>query len=243
MGSEMCIRDRITDSIYSDDAIRKIETLEAQFQFRKEKDSLKLVRQQEIILDKEKAKHKKDQTLVVYVFVGMFTVLGIACFILIYKSIQRKKILSLRNRISRDLHDEIGSTLSSIALYGTVANSSLRKDPEKTSELLKLINSYSSSIIESLNDIVWAINGDEDSIRNLIGRMRSFSNELEDTSNWKIGIHYDEGIVERSLNMIQRRNLYLIFKEAVNNALKYSCLLYTSPSPRDLSTSRMPSSA
>lgn len=213
---------QIKDSLYNQETVRKIATIEAKYEFKKEKDSLQLIQQQEITINIEKLKAQKKRTLTIYIFIGLFILIGSVCFIIIYKALQRKKIRLLRNRISRDLHDEIGSTLSSITLYGTVASASIIKEPKKASELLTLINTYSSSTIESMNDIVWAINSDKDSMRHLINRMRSFASELEDTGEWTIDINYETKILDKSLNMIQRRNIYLIFKEALNNSLKYS---------------------
>lgn len=155
------------------------------------------------------------------------TLLGLIVAMGIYALIrnrrrERQNLEALRNRISQDLHDEIGSTLSSISLFGTVADKSLREDPEKAHQLLKRINLNATNTIESMNDIVWAIKTKNDSMLHLVSRMRNYASELEDTGEWQITIHCDPELGEKNLDMIQRRNIYLIFKEAVNNAVKYS---------------------
>lgn len=138
------------------------------------------------------------------------------------KTLAKQRLQSLRDQISQDLHDEIGSNLSSISLYGLVANKSVTKDPEKAKRLLTQINNKSLQIIESMNDIVWAIKSEYDSLPNVISRMRSYASEIENTGEWTFDIQEEPSLNKVRLNMIQRRNIYLIFKEAVNNAIKYS---------------------
>ncbi len=152
---------------------------------------------------------------------GALVALGIYSLIR-FRQRTRKNLEDLRNRISQDLHDEIGSTLSSISLFGMVAGNSIVDDPEKTRQLLMRINSNATQTIESMNDIVWAIKAENDSMLHLISRMRSYASELEETGEWDIQIHYNREMAEKNLDMIQRRNIYLIFKEAINNAVKYS---------------------
>ncbi len=213
---------QMADSLNNEEMVKKITRLEAEHEFRKEKDSLQIVKQQEGLLLKEKSKRRESRQLAIFIIICSILITAGSYFFFWNKIEQGKQFESLRNRISRDLHDEIGSTLSSIALYGTVASAAIKQDPIKTSELLELINSNASKTIESMNDIVWAINSDQDSVLHLVNRMRSYASEIEDTGEWDIHIRYDPEIIEKELDMIHRRNLYLVYKEAVNNALKYS---------------------
>ena len=138
------------------------------------------------------------------------------------KQNQKEKIINLRNRISQDLHDEIGSTLSSISLFGTVAKKMIQANRSGSEDMLNRINDSTTQVMESMNDIVWAINSDNDKMEDLLKRMRAFASELSDVSNTKITFKIDDRIKEASLNMVQRRNVYLIYKEAMNNAFKYA---------------------
>ncbi len=135
---------------------------------------------------------------------------------------QKEKIIELRSRISRDLHDEIGSTLSSISLFGTVAQKMADTDSNATQNMLLRINESTTQVMESMNDIVWAINSDNDKIDNLLMRMRAYISELSDATEVKVSLAVDENIKQVALHMVQRRNVYLIFKEATNNAFKYA---------------------
>jgi two-component sensor histidine kinase len=138
------------------------------------------------------------------------------------RQIQREKIIELRHRISQDLHDEIGSTLSSISLFGTVAHKLAGSNPVGTQDMLTKINESTTQVMESMNDIVWAINSDNDKVGNLQKRMRAFISELDDASDVNISLQVDENLKDTFINMVQRRNVYLIFKEATNNAFKYA---------------------
>ncbi|MBT8233987.1 MAG: hypothetical protein HKO66_03775 [Saprospiraceae bacterium] len=139
-----------------------------------------------------------------------------------YRIKQNERIQSLRNRISQDLHDEIGSTLSSIALFGTVAQQNNKEGGPIITKMLNKINDSTIDVIESMNDIVWTISAENDKAINVINRMRAYISELTEATAWKIQIDYDDSIHKTDLSMIQRRNIYLVFKEAVNNAIKHS---------------------
>lgn len=135
---------------------------------------------------------------------------------------QEARIQMLRNRISRDLHDEIGSTLSSISLFGTVAEKKLSHDTDGVTPLLSKINESATSVMESMNDIVWAIDAEHDRIEHLVNRMRAYTSELSEATNWKVSYRVEQGLFPQVLDMVHKRNVYLIFKEAVNNAFKYA---------------------
>lgn len=139
-----------------------------------------------------------------------------------YRQRQIERLHGLRDRISRDLHDEIGSTLSSIALFSTVARRNLDRDPAQVASLLNRMEGSTQSVMESMNDIVWAIRSDQDRIHHVVQRMRAFLSEIAEARDWTFTFTEDPDISELELSMVQRRNLYLIFKEAVHNAVKYS---------------------
>lgn len=152
------------------------------------------------------------------------------------KAIEMEK---LRNRIAQDLHDEIGSTLSSISLYSLAMQRSTTNLPPSSMNILDKITDSTTSMMETMNDIVWSIHADNDSLQEVVNRMRAFAvNMIESQStdaelmeaglvfNHSEGIelHFDadKNVEQLKLDMLQRKNIYLIFKESVNNAVKYS---------------------
>jgi signal transduction histidine kinase len=134
-----------------------------------------------------------------------------------------EKMLKERLAISQDLHDNIGSTLSSIAVYSEVAKIQGEKNGQHhMNELLEKISTTSNEMVTEMNDIVWAINPRNDSMEKIIQRMESFAKPLAAVRNMQFDLQYDETLLLLHLPMDKRKNFYLIFKEAVNNAIKYS---------------------
>jgi signal transduction histidine kinase len=129
--------------------------------------------------------------------------------------------MSLRNRIASDLHDEIGSTLSSISLYSEAAKKMLNGN-EQADKVLTKINSNTSQMMEAMSDIVWAINTRNDKLDNLVNRMRAFAVQVSEAKKFDLHLAENKDLPDMPLDMYERKNIYLIFKEAVNNAAKYS---------------------
>jgi signal transduction histidine kinase len=128
------------------------------------------------------------------------------------------EIERVRNGIARDLHDDVGSTLSSINILSKVA---LAEKNGSIDHYLQRIGDQSSRMMEDISDIVWSINPNNDTIGNVTIRMREFATEILEPKN--IRYRFNENISEGlTLDADKRKNLFLIFKESVNNAAKYS---------------------
>ncbi|MBK8484995.1 MAG: hypothetical protein IPL31_11810 [Saprospiraceae bacterium] len=139
-----------------------------------------------------------------------------------YRLQQALKLQSLRNRIAADLHDEIGSTLSSISLASSVIQNKLNDSTTEVTSLLDRISNNTDNMMEAMSDIVWAVNTKNDRFDNVINRMRAFAIEILEPKNILVHFTISPNVSNVILNMQQRKNLYLIFKEAINNAAKYS---------------------
>ena len=136
---------------------------------------------------------------------------------------------AMRDKIAQDLHDNVGSTLSSISVYSQVAQIYQKENQQQDlRQALEKISETSGEMISEMNDIVWAINPRNDNMEKILQRMDSYARPLLQASNIHFTFTYTPSILEVNLEMNQRKNFYLIFKEAVNNALKYSeCLNLT----------------
>jgi ligand-binding sensor domain-containing protein/two-component sensor histidine kinase len=135
-----------------------------------------------------------------------------------YRLSQLIRLQNIRNKISSDLHDDIGSTLNSISVYSEVAI----QEPSKHEHALRMIGESSRKIIDSMSDIVWTINPGNDSFEEIILRMRSLAFNLLRTKNIEFTFRAAEELNELRLSMEDRRNLFLIFKECINNLVKYA---------------------
>lgn len=139
-----------------------------------------------------------------------------------YRLQQAFKLQHLRNRIAADLHDEIGSTLSSISLAGTVIQHKLKDKHPEVDDLLHKINHNTQTMMEAMSDIVWAVNTKNDRFDQVVHRMRAYAVEILEPA--EIMVHFDvsTSVSQLQLDMQQRKNMYLIFKEVIHNAAKYA---------------------
>lgn len=134
---------------------------------------------------------------------------------------QVKKVLSVRNNISKDLHDEIGATLSSINIYTEIAREKSNGNKEVNS-LLARIYSGSQQALESINDIVWYVDPRNDNFENIIAKMQDFAIPVLEAKNIEPAFETHDAVLSCNMTMQVRQNTYRIFKEAINNILKYS---------------------
>ncbi len=152
----------------------------------------------------------------------VFLITGSIYVLYRYRLRQMMKLHIVRNRIASDLHDEIGSTLGSISLSSALIQSKLNSGNTDVMPLLNQVSTNSSNMMEALSDIVWAINTRNDRFDNVVNRMRAFAIELLEPSNIIIHFNVSDDSQLIQLDMQQRKNLYLIFKEAINNISKYA---------------------
>jgi signal transduction histidine kinase/ligand-binding sensor domain-containing protein len=130
----------------------------------------------------------------------------------------------VRVRIATDLHDDIGASLTQIAVLSEVAQTRAsgngKGDP--SANPLRKISEVSNELVGVMSDIVWSINPAKDHLVDVTQRMRRFGADLLTTRN--IGFHFraQDGVGDITLNSNVRREVFLIFKEALNNVVKHS---------------------
>lgn len=178
----------------------------------------------------EKPLHEQQPFENIFWGYGIFILLESLCFALGlgYKT----KILEIekqaavleqerqRIQISSDLHDEMGSTLSSISILSETAQRDLLQDIDRAR--FGTIGERARQMIEAMSDIVWSVNPQNDTMTNILQRMKEFAVEVLEYQD--ITLHFEaEGATKALvLSMEHRKDFYLLFKEAVNNAAKYS---------------------
>ena len=129
----------------------------------------------------------------------------------------------LRAKIAADLHDDIGAGLSEINILSAVA---VAKTPPETkpnfeTELNK-IGSTARLLIESMSDIVWLVNPKKDAITDLISRLKDSFNDLFEAKGIQFSTDNEDALQKVHLEMEYRQHLFMILKEAIHNAIKYS---------------------
>ena len=126
----------------------------------------------------------------------------------------------VRTRIATDLHDDIGSNLTRIALMSEVLNQQEANGAMKT--MLPSIANIAHESVASMNDIVWAISPEHDRVMDLTRRMRQHAEEIFTTRDIELSFVSQAVDSELKLEVGVRRDVLLIFKEAVNNAARHS---------------------
>jgi two-component system, NarL family, sensor histidine kinase UhpB len=204
---------------------RQDELLEKQQLISKnDQQQLKLSQQEKQLKEKELLVQKQLRNIIIGSSIALLILAGFVFnrYQLKKKLEQQNELLTVRNNIARDLHDEIGSTLTSIKILSEVSRNNIEKDSKKSSQLLSQITEQSAQMQQGMSDIIWAIKPDNDKLKNILARMREYTNYALENKNIAVAFSADEKLLSESLTMQQRRDLFLIFKEAVNNAAKYS---------------------
>lgn len=136
-----------------------------------------------------------------------------------YRIQQLLKLERTRKRIADDLHDDIGSKMSSIALMLYAAG---QDDALNTPQRLNLhhISDIVRKVVDDLRDTVWIVDSGRDSLEQLVARMKTVSRTM--LSNCEYELHTPEAVPNILLDMEFRRNLLLLYKEALHNAIRHA---------------------
>jgi ligand-binding sensor domain-containing protein/two-component sensor histidine kinase len=135
---------------------------------------------------------------------------------------QALKIEKMRTKIATDLHDEIGTSLSGIAIFSQLAKRKLKQGDLKSTEMLDKIETSSRELIDSMSDIVWSINPQNDSLEDAVLKMEDYAIKLFEAKGIDLQISVSKEIDKINLPPDLRRNLLLIFKEMITNVVKHS---------------------
>lgn len=140
---------------------------------------------------------------------------------LLAKSEREREIEKIRIRISNDIHDDIGAGLSRLAMISEITKEENKLTGDVITKLDKL-SSTSRELMTSLREIVWAMNPKNDQADSLLSYLRTYTYNYFEDSGIDIIINFPDEMDTISFNPEMRRNIFLIIKEAFNNALKYA---------------------
>lgn len=191
---------------------------------RNNQQQLELAEKEKLLQDKQL---KSSRTVRNLLLTGVVLLLIIGYFLFNRYQLKRtiaeqQVLLAVRNNIARDLHDEIGSTLTSIKILSEVSGKNIHKDSQKASVFIQKITEQSAAAQQGISDIVWAVKPENDKLENMVIRMREYAAHTLESRNVITSIQVDENLLCQSLDMVQRRDFFLIYKEAINNIAKYA---------------------
>jgi signal transduction histidine kinase len=116
----------------------------------------------------------------------------------------------------------VGATLSSLNIYGDLAQTIWFENPEKSREMLGKIASQSRELMLRMSDIIWSMKPDENGANGILPRIKNFAQELLSGKGIVAEFNIDEPAVSAITNPMIRKNIILIIKEGLNNVSKYS---------------------
>ncbi|HVU58651.1 MAG TPA: sensor histidine kinase [Puia sp.] len=213
-----------TDSLESMRVQTQMKKLEGQYNVERKEHEIALLKKDQQLSRLELQKQKAFQygAMVLILLLVLIGWLVINRYRIVHRSRRAIEIEKMRNRIARDLHDDVGSTLTSINIMSKVALQTPGPQEEAQQAVFQKIKDRTSAIIEKMDDIVWTIHPQNDTMERLLFRMKEFAAEILEPS----GINYDfdekGDLASLKLDVQKRKDLYLLFKEAINNAAKYS---------------------
>ncbi|HEY9048653.1 MAG TPA: two-component regulator propeller domain-containing protein [Ohtaekwangia sp.] len=137
-----------------------------------------------------------------------------------YRLEQSLKVERLRNKIASDLHDEVGSSLTRISIYSDLVQNGSEENESRT--YLKGISDLSREVVTTMSDIVWSIDNRYDTLEAVILRMKDFATEVLQAKNIVFEFQASGIDNKKILDPALKQNIYLIFKEAINNIVKHA---------------------
>jgi signal transduction histidine kinase len=210
------------DSSSNEEITKLISQKDNEIKYQREQDVLKSKQEKlNLINEQEIQKHKIIRNSLI---AGSILLMLLLVVLINRNKLKRAvEMEKMRSRLSRDLHDDIGSTLSSINMLSRTAQHNLHQTgDEKTKASLEKINLRSQRLLDNMSDIIWNINPGNDTLEEVMSRMREYATTILEAKNIDYTFNFPKEQMDCKLSMEVKNNLYLIFKEAVNNLSKYS---------------------
>lgn len=178
-----------------------------------------------------------DEITSILLFTTCFTLTAAVLLLLSFNINHKRKILHRQQllekeyktkeqtirQISRDLHDEIGSSLSGINVFAQMAEQQLQNNQFKMAEdFLQKIKKYSETVIEKTGDMVWMLQPENDTQEKILQRLLVFADSVTKAKQIELSYEIASGFILPTNELLYHKNIYLICKEAINNSIKYS---------------------
>lgn len=216
-------KNSLQDSLQLSAQNDKIVQLQAKYETEKKDREIELLKDDQELNRATLQRHKVFQAGAI-IAVAMLLVIGLLVINrnrAVDKARRLIELEKMRNHIARDLHDDMGSALSSIHIMSKVALEN-GGERQQVNEQLKKIHENSGSVLENMSDIVWTINPVNDTLERVLFKMNEFAADIFEPLNIAYTFNQTVNFQHVKLGLQTRKDLYLVFKEAVNNAAKYS---------------------
>jgi len=135
-----------------------------------------------------------------------------------YRIAEFHKQQRIRREIANDLHDDLGSTLTTVKVLAQT----VRRSAEKATVLDQMEHSLNLAS-NGLRDLIWVLDDSRDTMRDFIDRVRTFALPITSGQTVDLDISVEEGLNNYLFSKAEKRNLLMIVKESINNSIKYAC--------------------
>ncbi|NJO01558.1 MAG: hypothetical protein HC880_07600 [Bacteroidia bacterium] len=204
------------DSLLNESKQAALNQLRVSYETEKKEQLIKNLRQKATI-HKLRGDHQRV-TLIIGLVLVVFLALLTWLFYNRRQLQNRLKFEQLRSKLSRDLHDEVGSALANISMQAELL---VLKNNLQDERLIKMPNMCKEAI-QSINDVVWSIDERYDKLQDLMSRMQTYLHEVLEPAGIQPIFRSETSHPDKMLDIQARRSIYLIFKEAVHNVIKHS---------------------
>ncbi len=157
-----------------------------------------------------------------FVLISIFLLGSLVSFLISMKVKHLLAIEKLKVRLAADLHDNVGAGLTEISILSELATNEIKSNKSGASEKLDTISDTARHLVDSMSDIVWFVNPKRDSLHDLVIRLKDSYADLLSEIGVSFKTNNIDNIVDVKIPMDIRQNLYLIFKEGINNCIKHS---------------------
>lgn len=134
---------------------------------------------------------------------------------------QQRALQLERNRISTDMHDDLGADLTNIVILSKIARKTL-KIQEDQNHVIDRIGLAANDVINKMNEIIWAMNPANDTLSNLVSYLHRYTKEYLELYSIPVQINMPAAVPAVTLKAAFRRNVFLILKESLHNIVKHA---------------------
>lgn len=204
------------------EVLKELKVLESQYELEKKENAIKLLEKDKEITNERIEKQK----IGLYALGSLILLIASIAYLFIYRLRLNNKIKRhteierMRQEIASDLHDDIGSSLSSIQIISSLMER--KGDMGKVKEDAEKISKLSAKVAQGMREIVWSLNPANDTLEAVVSQMRKMAFEMLDTAGIAFSFDVQLKNPEKKLLPQFRKDLMMIYREAVNNARKYS---------------------
>ncbi len=217
----------ISDSTFNIEKASQLNELQTRYETVKKEEEIHSLKEAQQISELTLSKRNYQVILALAVLV---LVIIVAYFLMNRQKVRAHHLLEKekletehkeRLRISKDMHDDLGSGLSKIAIMSELVKSRFSNEADLSIQVNK-ISVTANDLVDKMGHIVWAMNPQNDSLDNLMAYMREFASDFFDDTGISLLIHFPDDATGIKLNQETRRNIFMVVKESLNNVLKHA---------------------